>query len=407
LAAQVSTAPVTVLLDPVVSLVSVPANLVAGVAVAPATVAGVTSAALSAVWPAGAVGAARIGGPATQWIALVARQAAAVPGGALPWPGGPGGGLLLAATSVLLLLLLFRRAWRSAALVPVVVLFLLVAPRWIPVLPGQRAPAGWSVAQCDVGQGSATVIRSGPDRAVLVDAGPQADLVDRCLRGLGVRHLDLVLITHFHADHVDGLAGALDGRGAPAVYVGPAAVPARQAQAVAQLVRGRTRQVTSEVSGTAGTGDWTVRWRLLAPAASAVRAALHAPTDPEGEVVNNLSVVLFAEVRGLRVAALGDVEPQAQRDLQRALTLGGWQQAGVDVVIVAHHGSARQEEQLYRRLHARVALIGVGADNDYGHPAPAALAMLERLGTAVFRTDQDGRVVVTGSSAGLRVVPQR
>ena len=58
-----------------------------------------------------------------------------------------------------------------------------------------------------------------------------------------------------------------------------------------------------------------------------------------------------------------------------------WLDGSVDVVKVAHHGSARQDPALYRRLGARLALIGVGAQNDYGHPAPSALRMLADTGT--------------------------
>lgn len=418
LAAQLSTAPVTVLLDPVVSLVAVPANLLAGAAVAPATVAGVTAAALSPVWPGGAQLTARVGGSAAGWIAVVARCAAAVPAGTVPWPSGPVGSALLTGLSVLLLVLLARRAWRTASLLPAVVVVVLVLPRWIPVLPGQRAPSGWVVVQCDVGQGSATVIRSGPDRAVMVDTGPDPRLADRCLSRLGVRHLDLVLITHFHADHCAGLQGALAGRGRPPVRVSPVALPAAQAAQVAELAPGRVLPVTALTSGTTGTADWSVRWNLIPPSASAVRTALGSSVEPEGEAVNNVSVVFFAQVHGLRIAALGDLEPQAQRSLLRTLSAGGTgaqadadaavgPPAAVDVVVLAHHGSSRQEERLYRLLHPRVALVGVGADNDYGHPAPAALAMLDRIGAVPFRTDLQGRIAVLGSPDDLRVVTER
>jgi competence protein ComEC len=430
LAAQVATAPVTILLNPVVSLVSVPANLLAETAVAPATVAGVTAAALSLVWPDGAAEVAWIGGLATEWIAVVAHRAAALPAGSLPWPDGLGGALLLAALMALCISLLMRRAWRTAALVPPVVAVCLVLPRWIPVLPGAGAPKDWVVAQCDVGQGSATAIRSGPDRAVLVDTGPEPRLVDRCLRRLRVRHLDLVLITHFHADHADGFEGAVDGRGSPPVFVSPVALPGPQARDVARRSpEGRTVPVTAEVTGVAGAGVWQVRWRLIPPSASAVREGLAAGPDPAGKEINNVSVVMLAEVKGVRIAALGDVEPEAQRALLRTLTArpglagdlrpgparggprlpaGASGSAGsVDVVVFSHHGSANQEERLYRFLHPRVALIGVGADNDYGHPAPAALALLKRIGATAFRTDTQGQIAVTGGPDDLRVVTSR
>ena len=66
----------------------------------------------------------------------------------------------------------------------------------------------------------------------------------------------------------------------------------------------------------------------------------------------------------------------------------------MDVVKVSHHGSADQSEALYDRLRAAVGLIGVGADNDYGHPTDSLLEMLAASGTTALRTDLDGLILV-------------
>ena len=65
---------------------------------------------------------------------------------------------------------------------------------------------------CAVGQGDAIVLPAGPGRAVVVDAGPEPDAVDHCLRRLGVRQVVLFVVSHFHADHVGGVAGVFRGR---------------------------------------------------------------------------------------------------------------------------------------------------------------------------------------------------
>jgi competence protein ComEC len=76
----------------------------------------------------------------------------------------------------------------------------------------------------------------------------------------------------------------------------------------------------------------------------------------------------------------------------------------VDVLKVAHHGSAYQAPELLSAVRPRVALISAGADNDYGHPAPSTLRALRRAGTLVGRTDRDGTLVVVGSRSALRLV---
>jgi competence protein ComEC len=67
----------------------------------------------------------------------------------------------------------------------------------------------------------------------------------------------------------------------------------------------------------------------------------------------------------------------------------------VDVVKVSHHGSRDQSIRLYEKLQATVGLIGVGADNDYGHPTDDTLAVLASTATAVGRTDRNGLVLVS------------
>jgi len=85
----------------------------------------------------------------------------------------------------------------------------------------------------------------------------------------------------------------------------------------------------------------------------------------------------------------GDVEPAAQE-----ATLRNFPDLRADVLKMPHHGSARQSEAFFTALGARIATISDGKDNDYGHPAPAALALLSRLHIAVYRTDRQGDLAV-------------
>jgi competence protein ComEC len=101
----------------------------------------------------------------------------------------------------------------------------------------------------------------------------------------------------------------------------------------------------------------------------------------------------------VRLLLCGDVEPPAQLAL-----LTTWTAGTVDVLKVAHHGSAYQSPALLAAVRPRVAVISVGADNDYGHPAPRTLRTLRRLGALVRRTDRDGTVAVVGPAAALHVV---
>lgn len=451
-AAQAACAPVVVLLHPTVSLVAVPANLVAGPAVAPATVLGVVAAALSTVWPWGAHVVAHVGGLATGWIALVAHRAAAMPAAEIPWPAGVPGALALAAvTSLFVVASLLvrasnrppraitrprltaarglpltiplavprsaRTAWAAALMCIALVAGWLLVPQLPRVSSSAWPPAGWAVAMCDVGQGDATVLRTGPRRAALIDVGPEPELVDRCLSRLDVRQIDLLVLTHPHADHVLGLPGALQGRTIARLLVSPMQAPAANVERVrrwATAAAVRPEVATAGMSGeviapSAGTG---LSWQVVAPDSGLPPgASAFAPQlggEVPGTIDNEANVALALQVRTaagpVTVVALGDLENEGQAGVRRRLAHHPVLTAGVDVVKVAHHGSARQDSTLYRQLGARIGLIGVGAGNGYGHPAPATLSMLEGAGTVPVRTDVSGDVAVGLGPGGALVL---
>jgi competence protein ComEC len=400
LAAQVFCTPVLVLLAPQVSLVAVPANVLAEPWVAPATVLGLGAALVSVPAPWLATGLAWLAGIACSVICWVARGLARVPGGQLPWPTGVLGLMMAVAVAGSVVLAFQVGPRRRAGLlalggVPVLVLALAGRPDgsgWRPPgLPGGPSwpPKGWVMVACDVGQGDALVLSSGPGHAVLVDVGPDPAAVDSCLRRLGVRVLDLVVLTHFHADHVDGLAGALHGRRAGGLLVTIVDDPPGRAAQVRKLAARAGVPVRVVVDGESASVG-AVRWRVLWPA-----RVIH-----DGSVPNNASIVLLVRSAGLRLLLLGDIEPAAASVVARRLadSPGG---PRVDVLKVAHHGSNQQDVGLLAEAAAPLAVISVGAGNDYGHPGQHLLAELSRLGAVVARTDRQGDVAVVATSGRL------
>jgi len=403
-AAQAVCGPVVVLLQPQVNLVTVPANVLVAPAVAPATVLGLAATLVGAVWPFGAVLLAWPAGLCAWWITAVARAAAQAPT-ALAVPPGAAGVAVVAGSGLVLLLAVAavprwwrtgRRRWLALAVV-----LALSSATLVRCSAGWGGPSGpwpaadWRIVGCDVGQGDAVVLRTGSGSAVLVDAGPDDDLVDGCLERLGVTRLDAVVLTHDHADHVGGFAGAVRDREVGVVWVSPLAVePA--ARAVARTAAGAgipLRVASAGATGAVGEVSWTV----LAP-----RASVADLRSPDSAQVNDSSLVLLAEVAGIRVLLTGDLEPDGQRRLLAQDWPGG--NVVVDVVKVAHHGSPKQEPDLYRAARPRVALVEVGEGNDYGHPAPETLAVLDAVGASTLRTDRDGDVAVAGTAQDLRTL---
>jgi competence protein ComEC len=402
-AAQAACGPVLVLLDPSVSTVSVLANLLAAPALVPATVLGLVATVLAPGLPALAGLVAWAASAATWWIAAVAHWCAALPGAMVPWLGGPPGALLLAVLTVVVLWAVLRQAprpgwpesWRAAArsslrdafgarrrrlsrvrfagILAVGAVAALVVVVAVPRLAARSGvPTDWQVAACDVGQGDALALRTGPTSAVVVDVGPDGPAAGRCLDQLGVARVDLLVLSHFHADHVGGLGPVLAGREVAAALVSPVPEPAANAAATGAALAAAGVPVRAAQAGDRGTAG-ALTWQVLLAGA--------------GAGANDSSVVLAARTAGLDVLTLGDLEDAGQAEL---VPLVG----RADVVKVAHHGSAVQSRALAERIRPAVALVSSGRGNDYGHPTDEAIDLYAGVGAAVVRTDECGTVAL-------------
>ncbi|WP_328732535.1 ComEC/Rec2 family competence protein [Streptomyces caniferus] len=411
-AAQAVCAPVVAVLAARVGLVAVPCNLLAEVAVAPATVLGFAALAAAPVaLPVAQVLAWCAGWPA-EWIAGVARTGAALPGAEFEWPDGWTGGLMLAAAMAALVPVVrrvIRRPWLCVLCVLAVILAVWRPAPFTRVLTGWPPP-GWRAVVCDVGQGDGLVLAAGDGTALVVDTGPEPHAIDRCLTDLGIRRIPLLVLTHFHADHVDGLPGALRGRAIGAIETTTLQDPPGQAQFVRSTAAAARVPVVRAVPGERrhlGPLTWEVLWPPAPPTLPGpdIPADSDIPAVPGSPPItadaldgpNDASVTLLVHTGGLTLLLLGDLEPPAQRALLAAHPELG----GVDVLKVAHHGSAYQDPPLLHRLAPRLALISCGTDNPYGHPAPRTIAALRAQGARVLRTDTDGAIAVLGTTARL------
>ncbi|MFE9699280.1 ComEC/Rec2 family competence protein [Streptomyces sp. NPDC006270] len=395
-AAQAVCAPVVVVLASRVSLVAVPCNLLAEFAVAPATVLGFAALAVAPVAPPAAELLARLASWPVEWIATVARTGAGLPGAEAQWPGGWSGAALLAALTALVVLLaprLARHPWICAATGLLLVLAVLRPVPLTRIMSGWPPP-GWAFALCDVGQGDAMVLAAGRGTGVVVDAGPDPRAVDRCLRDLAVTRVPLVVLTHFHADHVRGLPGVLRGRAVGAIQTTSLQEPPEQAAFVRRTAAAARVPTVRAVAGEhrrSGPVEWRVLWPRQEP--GGVGAQVREPNDS--------SVTLRVRASGgLTLLLLGDLEPPAQRELLRGREAPG----PVDVLKVAHHGSAFQDAGLLHSVRPRLALISCGADNPYGHPSARTVGALRAAGARVLRTDTEGPIAVTGAGKELRAV---
>lgn len=394
LAAQLACQPVLILLDASLPLYGIPANLLAAPAAPAATLLGLFGCLTTSVLPPLAGLALWLGWLPASWIAGIAMTVSALPATRLPWLESGGGALLLAAVTgaAIAVPLAAAGGHRRVALTLSALLIVaggayagaLVADR---IGPRLALPDNWSYAACDVGQGDAVLVRSG-GAVALIDTGPDPALLTACLDTLGVTHIDLLVLTHFDLDHVGGVAAVVGRTGRVLTRPPENAIDERMLH---DLSTGGANvlEVAAGEHGQLG----AVRWEVLWPPS-------HSRNPPTG---NDGSVVVVFDGDGIRSLFLGDLSERAQESLLASRNLRGT----VDLVKVAHHGSADQSARLYEHAAARAGLVSVGADNDYGHPAPTLLALLRRVGTASLRTDRCGLIVVAGASPTLTVWTER
>ena len=410
LAATLPTIPIIAAVFGRVSLVSPLANLVAVPLFPPLMLAGAATAALGTV----SFDLAQLPGLLAYALAfalrIVVETSAALPLASLAVPDGPLAGLAYGAVVAAGLFFgpaamsrvaraigarmrwprrpqarlawrpgLARRAfWASAALVFVLVAGTAAAVLW-------PAPSGIRVRALDVGQGDSYLVEF-DGTTLLVDGGPDPA---RLLAELGAslppwkRRIDLIALTHAHADHAAGLLGVLDryevGLAIEPVGLNPGTVATAWADRIA-----RAHVPRRAVS--AGT-----RMRV----GDATLAVLAPDGDPRVDVP---SLVLRIARGSFSILFMGDATEQAQADL--LLSPGS---LAARVYIPPHHGAASAYGgQLVEAVRPSAAVISVGAQNRYGHPTPETLAALGRIPT--YRTDRDGTVELDQSGNAQLVI---
>lgn len=380
LAAQLACGPIIALFAEQQSIIGIPANLLAGPMAPVATVIGLLACLAAPIPVLADLFAASAWLPAA-WISTTATVSAALPGGTVLVVPGIGSALIVAVLSIALGVVLCIGGFagirwvRGASTAVLVIAVALLGARMLMTGPlaGMTVPDGWAIAACDIGQGDALVVRSG-GQVALIDTGMEPELLSTCLNALEIDRIDLLVLTHFDADHV-GAVSVVEGRVGTVLH-GPTD-SAQQVELLAGLARSGAQLVPASLGlhGTLGSATWEVLWPRKDSMAF-----------PAG---NDASVVIeFAGGEVPRSIFLGDLSAVPQRMLSAQI------RGPYAVVKVAHHGSADQDPGLYALLMPAVAIMSAGEGNDYGHPRAETIALAEAAGALTVRTDLQGRILI-------------
>lgn len=382
------TAPILWLQFGTIPLWTVPANALAEPAMPVLLGAGLAAAIVAPMVPPAAVALSWLAGAAAAWIAFSARLIAS-----LPFAQTSSRALVLALGSAVVAAAALRalpRYRRAAAVITAAALVPLGAVGWwaLHPPPSWSPPAGLRVTFLDVGQGDGILLET-PQGAMLVDAGAPEARVDRQLRRMGLRTLAALVITHAHRDHVGGGAAVLRR-----LRVGQVVDPMQPGVGYDEREVRRTARLLGVPIMPARVGSTYALGRLRVTVLWPDRAGSR-DEDPHVH-----GTVLLASYGAIDLLLTGDSESTVTRSLPLRQ---------VEVLKVAHHGSSDDglADQL-GVLRPRIAVISVGADNDFGHPRPDTLSALhDRAGLAVYRTDENGRVVLESDGRSLIVRTDR
>ena len=386
IACGAATAPILWLQFGRVPVYSLVANVLVIVAIEPLLAIALVCSLLEPVLPSAALALAWINGWFAAYIAGCARAV-----GTLPFAQVASGPVIFGLLAAPAALLGLRRlpAWRRPAALACAAAFMPALIVWQLWPTATLAPPrGFRLTVLDVGQGDSILLQV-PGGAVLVDQGPPEGKVAQQLRELGVRRLSALVLTHPQRDHIGGAATVLRRIGVDRVLDPRLAASGPEEREATEAAADRGVPILEARAGeTYRLGR--LRLRVLWPN----RAG--APSEDP----NQLAVVLLASYGKVDALLTADAETDVTAPLLSR---------HVEILKVAHHGSADSglDEEL-RELRPTIAVISCGRGNDYGHPRPSTVAALEATpGLSLFRTDENGRVVIESDGTRISVRSDR
>jgi competence protein ComEC len=247
-------------------------------------------------------------------------------------------------------------------------------------LPSQKPEL--EVAFLDVGQGDSIYIRTPNNTKILIDGGGNKNIMTElsAVRPFWERDIDIMILTHPHADHLIGLIEVLNRLNVRKVYYTGALSPTPDYIEWLKIICEQNIPLEIIAGKQTLNIDRGINLEFLYPFANF--------TNIRPKELNDSSIVTRLTYKNINFLFMGDAEvPVEEELLQENIDLRA------QVLKVGHHGSTSSSSEAFlERVNPQIAIICVGQDNDFGHPHLQTLRRLERRGISILRTDELGTI---------------
>ena len=264
---------------------------------------------------------------------------------------------------------------------------------WAGVFSNYRADTGeknLKVYFLNVGQGDSQYIKTPDGNDILIDGGPDDSVLTELgkVMDFGDREISLVVLTHPHADHLNGLVSVLRRYKVQEIWESGVDYPSAAYTAFTQIItQEKIKDEFVKQGKTQNFGE--VKISVLSPLSDLKNIKM--------DNVNNASVVTQVDYRSFSSLFLADLEKNSQAQILNQIK-------PTNVVKVGHHGSQNAlNEDLFKIARPNIAVIEVGIKNTYGHPHKIVVDYLKSIAAQIYRTDQNGTVEIDSDGLNYSV----
>ncbi|MFM1986558.1 MAG: hypothetical protein RIS18_775 [Actinomycetota bacterium] len=391
LSAQIATSGLVAGFSGQLTLWSIPANLLAAPAIPVVTIVGYLTLLFSNIFLPLAFVLGQVAALFANWVGFVAQMFSSRALSVIQVPNGLRG-FLLVSMGLILFFGIISLNLKSYFFSPWLLIFIISAFSVFVFFNksnniGNWPQSKWQFVMCDVGQGDGLVLKDSTGKVLVVDVGPNGNLMHECLKSLKIKKIDALILSHFHADHVEGLEIVKKRHKILKTYVTWVEDPELEVERVREILKDipPEKMLAGDVI-TLGKMKiqclWPTKTKILL-----------------GSIPNNSSIVNLITIGNASFLLTGDIEPPAQEMIRK-----NWQIPPVDVMKVPHHGSKFQDTNFPSWTNARLALISVGKENRYGHPSKTAQDLYRNSGMQLLSTDEVGSIAIEiGADDSIRV----